>query len=47
MSAEAAAEKLREKLRKLFALLGSSNAGESEAARCKIHWRRTRKTGTT
>jgi hypothetical protein len=36
MSAEAAAEKLREKLRKLFALLGSSNAGEREAARCKI-----------
>jgi uncharacterized protein DUF3631 len=36
MSAEVAAEKLREKLRKLFALLGSSNAGEREAARGKI-----------
>jgi hypothetical protein len=33
---EAAAEKLRKKLQKLFALLGSSNTSEREAARCKI-----------
>jgi Protein of unknown function (DUF3631) len=34
--ASAAADKLRDKLTKLFALLGSSNAGEREAARSKI-----------
>ena len=31
-----AAEKLRDRLAKLFALLGSANTGEREAARCKI-----------
>jgi hypothetical protein len=34
--AASAAERLRNKLAKLFALLGSNNAGEREAARCKI-----------
>jgi hypothetical protein len=36
MAAKSAAEKLRKKLKALFALLGSTNAGEREAARSKI-----------
>jgi hypothetical protein len=34
--ATSATDKLRDKLKKLFALLGSDNPGEREAARCKI-----------
>ena len=34
--AATAAEKLRDKLTKLFAMLGSNNAAEREVVRCKI-----------
>jgi hypothetical protein len=47
--ATSAADKLRDKLTKLFALLGSNNAGEREAARCKIDelLAKDKKIGTT
>jgi hypothetical protein len=36
MAARSAAEKLREKLKRLFALMGSANANERETARVKL-----------